>query len=143
MVTLANISEMDRNLPNQFLIVRSAKTISPWMVHVPELSPTKELFFRYLDMKKNGRWDRTAFEEFYVPWFLRDIKANVGGSRDVLNNVCLRAGKGEDFTFGCMCTEESMCHRSIIGGLLLGAGCSVLTKEEKDYARYYDMYKLL
>lgn len=143
MVTLANISDMDRESPNQLLIVRSARNISPWMVHVPELSPTKELFFKYLNLKKMGKWNREAFDNIYVPWFLRDIKANVGGSRDMLNNVCIRAREGEDFTLGCMCFDESMCHRSIVGGLLRGAGCLVKTRKDDDYIRYYHMYMSL
>ena len=40
----------------------------------------------------------------------------------------------------CFCDEEGLCHRSIVGGMLQGAGLEVKGLM-RDYSYYYDWYK--
>lgn len=144
MIFIRNIKDLSKDNDNQWLIVRSANNISEWMTYVPALSPSKELFFKYLDLKKKGQWGRETFEEIYVPIFLKDIKSNMDNSKNVLNQVYKMDKSGMDITIACFCQFESLCHRSIIAGLLMGVGCNVdVMVKDNDYIKYYEMYKKL
>ena len=138
MITVTSIKMLDKTRDNQWAIVRSMKSSSPWITQVPELSPSKELFFEYLRLRNAGQWNKETFEKVYVPWFLRDMKTY---GAPMLNRVYLMNRQGIDITMGCFCQEEDTCHRSIVAGLLQGAGCSVATQTGADYSRYFQMFK--
>ena len=144
MIYIRNIRDLCKGNSNQWLIVRSANDISEWMIHVPALSPSKNLFFKYLNLKEKGQWGRKAFEEIYVPIFLKDIKSNMDNSKNMLNQVYKMDKNGIDITMACFCPFESLCHRCIIAGLLMGVGCNVdVMVKDNDYIKYYEMYKKL
>lgn len=141
MIRFTNIRNLRKDEPEQWLIMRSVKNKSDWLIHVPALSPSKELFFKYLNLKKKGQWNEDTFQKIYVPEFLYGIKANMDGSRDLLNRVYKMDKNGESVAMGCVCTIEEMCHRSIVAGLLQGAGCNVVTDTGKDYTKYWQQYQ--
>lgn len=41
-----------------------------------------------------------------------------------------REGRDKDFLLACFCNNEPTCHRSVVGGLLLGTGSSISYDEE-------------
>lgn len=143
MIRIARISDVK---PGQFdevwAIVRSMKSASPWIKQVPGLSPKKELFFEYRRLANAGRWDRQAFENIYVPKFISDLCRNQEHEYDLLNELYYKDKDGLGIALVCFCTDEEMCHRSIIAGLLQGAGCNVVTNTGNNYSAYYDMWQM-
>lgn len=140
MIRIVNIRDLKQEDGTEsWAIVRSMKNPSSWIKHVPELSPSKELFYRYLDLKKKGQWNQAAFDNIYVPQFLYEMRTQ---SYDMLNKVYLLDKNGADISMACFCTG-GLCHRYIVAGLLQGAGCSVVTDTGKDYSEYFEMYKKL
>lgn len=140
MIYIRRISEVAKNQFDETLaIVRSMKNKSEWIRQEALLSPSKDLFFKYLDLSKRGEWNENAFQNIYVPQFLRELKSNKDAV-DLLNSV-YRNGRNKNIALCCFCIDENLCHRSIIAGLLQGAGAKVDAKD--DYSRYFDMYKKL
>lgn len=127
-----------------WLIVRIAKNIPKGdnIKFKPELSPPKELLYKYLDMKKAGNWNSTAFKEMYIPCFLKHIAASKEG-RQAMNEL-LKTGRQKSILLVCYCSDENMCHRSIIKGMLQGAairlGKTDLVDMRVDYSDYFNKY---
>lgn len=136
MVTVTVMSKVDYSIYDEvWAIVRSLKYANQKIKHVPELSPSWSLFKKYLAMRNAGEWNNETFQAVYVPWFLNEMRGKVQQKlmNDLFNtkkHICLV----------CFCTEEELCHRSIIGGMLQGAGLDVRGLE-KDYSYYFDWYK--
>jgi len=139
-IRLGRISDVGKR-PNEesWLIVRSLKQCPTGAIHVPLLSPSRGLFYKYLDAKKAGQYDQNWFQENYVTRFLREITSNME-SRKLLDRL-YHESKDRDFLLACFCADETTCHRSIVGGLLLGAGAAIECKPE--YAAYYTMFQKL
>ena len=119
-----------------YAIVRSMKYKSNKIIQVPELSPSKELFFEYLKLKKEKNWNKETFEKIYVPQFLKEMKGKK--ATDWLNKIYIE-GKQKRICLVCFCPQEELCHRKIIKGLLQGAKADISL--EKDYRKYYEMYQ--
>lgn len=103
-----------------------------------ELAPSEQLFRMYLRWKSEGNWNAHTFNEMYVPRFILDTKRSQA-ARNRLNWLWQHRNDNITYELLCWCGDEAICHRSIIGGLLLGTGISVHCNA--DYAKYYDMYK--
>ena len=137
MLSLKNIRELDDKQDN-WLIVRSfTGTLPVRSVQVDVLSPSRHLFFAYRRWANEGRWNMQMFNDCYVPEFLRQMK-NDREAKDVLNRLYLES-RTKDISLACYCENERMCHRSIVGGLLLGAGANISCNQE--YKKYWDMFK--
>ena len=96
-----------------WLIVRSLKNM-PYgnnIYHVPQLSPSPDLFHTYLSLKKAGKWDTKAFDEIYIPRFLNEMK-----SSEALTylNILSEKSKKKDILIVCYCSDERTCHRSLV-----------------------------
>lgn len=107
-----------------WLVVRSvgkAESLTRYsnVKHVPELSPSTNLFFQYRKWAKNGKWTRTTFRNRYVPQFLRD--ADPEYNTDFHKAMLELAEKSEtkDIALACFCKDEAMCHRSILGAICI------------------------
>lgn len=138
MIRITNIKNLRQDDGTEsWAIVRSMKNPSAWIKQVPELSPSKELFFKYLDLKKKGQWGQDAFDNIYVPQFLHEMRTQ---SYDMLNKVYMLDKNGADISMACFCTSE-LCHRYVVAGLLQGAGCNVVTDTGRDYSKYFEMYR--
>lgn len=106
---------------------------------MPVLSPSWDLFGRYRNAVKNGTWNEDFFQSIYVPQFLQEMK--YPAARRALNGIYLADKQSRRMALVCFCNDESLCHRSILAGLLQGVGCDVTTPTGKDYSRYYEMLK--
>lgn len=124
-------------------VVRSMKNPSPKMKQVQALSPQLDLFFEYRRLAVAGQWNRESFQNIYVPKFLEGMVNSTEGAADKLNELWQKDKAGLRICLACFCTDEDMCHRSILAGLLQGAGCSVVTETGKDYSGYYAAYRTL
>lgn len=136
MITIRHISQIDYNEYDEvWAIVRSLKYVGAKIRHVPELSPSWNLFKRYRSLHDAGRWNNQTFHDIYVPQFLKEMQGKK--QRALLNELFATKKR---ICLVCFCTEEELCHRSIIGGLLQGAGLDVKGLEH-DYSYYFDWYQ--
>jgi len=140
MIRLGRINDVGKRPGEEcWLIVRSLKQCPTGAIHVPVLSPSRELFYKYLNAKKAGQYNQNWFQENYVPRFLHEMWSSME-SRKLLDQL-YHESKNRDFLLACFCVDEATCHRSIVGGLLLGAGAAIECKPE--YAKYYTMFQSL
>lgn len=136
MVTICQMSKVNYAAYDEvWAIVRSLKYGNPRMRHVPELSPSWSLFKRYITIKEEGNWNEHTFQTIYVPQFLKEMRGKV--QQDLLNELF---NIEKHICLVCFCGEEELCHRSIIGGMLQGAGLEVKGLS-RDYSHYYDWWK--
>lgn len=122
-------------------IVRSLKNCPKWMQQVPELSPKLDLFFAYRQLANEGRWNYSAFQNMYVPKFMQGLADDRQATADKLNYLWRQDKAGKKIALVCFCPDESTCHRSIIAGMLQGAGCNVETDTGTDLSFYFNMYQ--
>lgn len=121
-------------------IVRSMKSPEPGIVQVTGLSPSKELFHKYRNLVLEEDWHKQTFQDIYVPQFLLETcQSQV--AKNLLNRLYQMDKEGKDICLACFCVNETLCHRSIIAGLLQGVGCNVVTDTGNDYTAYYRMYR--
>lgn len=140
---IKNLRSLTRNPGTAaYAIVRSLTYPVPGATQMDVLSPSRDLFFWYRRMVNAGKWNKRAFDEEYVPRFLKEIKSSPA-AKAALEDISRRSRNGETIALACFCADESMCHRSIIAGILAGAGADVKTDSGKDYSFYYDMYRNL
>ena len=123
-----------------WLIVLNPVRIKSGMIHVPELAPSRELYSKYMRLKGAKRWNTDTFQKIYVPQFLNEITKE---GYDKLTELYRRDKAGEKICLVCYCVQESLCHRSIIAGMLQGVGCNVKTSIGSDYSYYLDEWKKL
>lgn len=142
MVIIGRINQFKRDDCDFTLaIVRSFKSSSDWIQQVPQLSPSPELFRDYVRVwKPSGRWNHDTFENEYVPRFLHQI-ANDPQALQWLNWVYQQDKAGKTVGLACFCTDETLCHRSIIAGLLQGVGANVRTTKNADYSHYFEQFR--
>lgn len=137
MILLANVRDVKNLDCEVWYIVRSLGNLKldEMHKHVPELSPNSRLFFRYLNVKKMGAWNRGWFDTNYVPAFIRQMKHDENAQAKLQELVS--RSETEDIALVCFCNDEALCHRSIVGGILmnLGAKCD-------EHIRDYNHYKL-
>ena len=120
-------------------IVRSYKNYNPnsEILWIPELSPSKNLFSKYLKLKDTNKWNTESFNNIYVPQFLKEMKTNIV-ARNKLNELSRKDKQNKNICLICFCLDETLCHRSIIAGLLQGVNRNVIGP---NYSKYYDLYK--
>lgn len=136
MVTICQLSQVNyADYDEVWAIVRSLKYGNPRLRHVPELSPSWALFKQYMRLREEGKWNEDTFHKIYVPQFLKEMQ---GKEQQNLLNELFATNK--HICLVCFCSEEELCHRSIIGGMLQGAGLEVKGLS-RDYSYYYDWWK--
>lgn len=116
-------------------IVRSNKKLSSTskLLHVPGLSPSWDLFKQYRQLVESGNWNYDSFQKYYVPVFLKEMQQP--GSQNLLNRLVQMHNEGRSVALCCFCTDETLCHRSIIAGLLQTRGIPVQGLR-RDYSSY-------
>lgn len=144
MIMIGSIREFKKGMCDAtYAIVRSMKNRSDWMLQMAELSPSRELFHDYIGVwKPAGEWNRATFEERYAPRFLRQL-ANDPAARERLNEIWRRDRAEETVGLACFCGDETLCHRSIVAGLLQGAGADVRLASGADYSRYFEEFRAM
>lgn len=140
MIKITNIKKAVRSADENWAIVRSLRNKTDWIKQVTALSPSTDLFYRYLRLRNAGKWNKNSFQEIYVPQFLRELRANEEAEK-MLQYLCEQDKLGKTIVLVCFCTDESECHRSIIAGILSGMGCNVVTDTGKTYDHYYEMFQ--
>lgn len=140
MIVTANIRTLNpADYDEVWYIVRQLKQPSARALHVPELSPSRELFVDARRLISTYQFTEQAFREMYVPRMLRELHAPE--ARTKLNELCRRSKNGERIAIACYCPVERLCHRSIVAGLLQGAGAEIETEWGRDYSDYYHEYR--
>lgn len=122
-----------------WLIVRSLKHQVKDARQVKVLSPSSELFSKYLQLKNAGEWSEKTFKDVYVPMFLAQMREK--GARDALNYLYRQDKAGKTVCLACFCPDERLCHRSIVAGLLQGCGCNVRTDTGESFAEYFAQFQ--
>ena len=136
-----------RNIkPEEFdetwMIMRSLKKPIKNTKQVVNLSPSTSLFFKVQNLKKENKWTKETFNSFYVPLFLQELSNNSEAIR-LLNDLYIQDKQGKNICLACFCSNEELCHRSIIAGLLQGVGCNIITDTNNDYSSYWKEWRKL
>lgn len=121
-ITIASMQQIDPSKYDEvWAIVRSPKHVPQGFIHVPELSPSWELFNKYLELKDKGNWNSDTFRVIYRPQFIAEMEK----SREALyalNELIAKALDGKSIALVCFCKNASLCHRSIINEMLKSKG---------------------
>lgn len=132
MIVLCNMRDINAmrnqyNLDEVWLIVRSLKTPIAGCNHVPELSPSSNLFYKYLDIRNKGCWNISSFEQMYMPQFMHEMHAPAAQAK--LTELINKDHSGYNIGLACFCSDEQTCHRSLIGDILQANGCVVIFQQ--------------
>ena len=118
MITITNIrNAKPADYDEIWAIVRSLKSKSAYLRQVPELSPSWDLFKKYLSLKEDGMWNENTFERIYRPTFLAQIAADPK-AQNALEELIAMHNAGKRIALVCFCTDVNLCHRSIISDIL-------------------------
>lgn len=123
---------------NVYAIVRSLKSRSDKIQQLADLSPSTSLFYEYRNLANAGNWSKQTFDKIYVPKFLQQMHEPT--AMNALNKI-YTLSKQENLALICFCPDETLCHRSIIAGLLQGVNAHVQLPSGADYTKYYHMYQ--
>ena len=147
MLYTGSISNMDASKYDEvWVCVRSLGNVKTGgnIYHVPQLSPSKDLFYSYLSWKKHGVWNEQQFDTVYTPRFLKEMESSVARDRlALLKEKC----KTKDILVVCFCDNERTCHRSLIrrlieGGVRMTKTIAFTGRRPKDLCGYcYDNYR--
>lgn len=122
-----------------YMIVRSMKPINPKIKQLDILSPQSSLFKFHRECVNKGTWNQSTFDKAYAPIFITQLQHSPYANK-VLDDLYRKDDAGKRICLMCYCTNESMCHRSIIAGILQGMGCNVKIPTNSDYSRYYNQF---
>lgn len=92
--------------------------------HVPDLSPSRALFYNYLDWQKTGCWNTDTFTNEYKPVFEEEIKNNPNAS--IWLDRITEESKNSKIALLCFCADENLCHRIIIADMLKQRNCEII-----------------
>lgn len=106
------------------------------LIEKSSLSPSSQLLNKYLSLKDNNNWNEQTFASEYVPQYLYEQASNPQAVSDM---VSLINESEKSISAFCYCGNESICHRSIIAGIVQGAGKNV-EGVAKDYSTYYNQF---
>lgn len=141
MIKVGKVSELNESQYDEnWLIVRQPDEFPPFVKHEPMLSPSPELFRKYRDAFHAGEFNQEYFDLVYVPQFLEELAGNEQAI-EILDELVYKSFEKNIF-LACYCENESMCHRSIIAGVLLGMGAEIETNYEyRTYFYRFQIYK--
>lgn len=134
MLAIGNIRDNFNGFDEVYYIVRSFKgktdDTHKW---VPTLSPSWDLFKYYLDLKNQNKFDYNTFLSGYVPRFLQEMQSP---EAQKWLNYLVQVSRTKNIALTCFCTDEKMCHRSIIHALLDNMGADI-RPAKIDYKKIY------
>lgn len=135
MIKVGNVAGLNEyQYDENWLIVRKPDEIPAFVKHEPLLSPSPELFRKYREAYHASLFNQEFFNQVYVPQFLRELAGNAEAM--AVLNCLVKNSKSKDILLACYCENESMCHRSIIAGVLLGMGAEIDTLSA--YQKYFE-----
>ncbi len=85
------------------------------IILMPDLSPSKDLFFWFRREKANGTWDQQKFDTVFAPRFLSEMLQP--GPLATLQRL-EQESRAKPIAILCTCHEESLCHRSLIAKIV-------------------------
>ena len=115
---------------NQMLSLINSSKKCKW---VPELSPSNQLFQQYLTWRSSGQWNTDTFLYKYTPQFLKELKYNPKAHAAL--ETLKETDKNKRIELVCFCHDETLCHRSIMGGILLFQNKEIITCDSS-YIKY-------
>lgn len=118
-----------------YAIVRSMQKPISNVQQLRALAPSLNLFLEQQSMKKAGRWNSATFKSWFAPAFLKDMNSVV--SIQVLDALVERS-ETKEIALVCYCGNETLCHRSLIAGLLQKHGVKVDTESGIDFSGFID-----
>lgn len=137
MITITDIRSVNHaNYDEVWAIVRSLRNPER-MKQVPELSPSWDLFKQYMKLRDTGQWNATTFKSIYVPTFLKEM-LNIE-ARKKLSELVELDKQGKRICLVCFCGDETLCHRSIVAGILQYMGIQI-QGVSGDYSQYGEAY---
>ena len=133
MITITNISNINyTDYDEVWAIVRSLKNPGK-MKQAAELSPSWNLFKTYLGLRDARKWNAESFRDVYMTVFLREMRSSA--VRDKLTELIRIDRQGKRICLACFCPDETLCHRSIVAGILQYVGIPVNGVKD-DYSQY-------
>lgn len=133
-----------RQYDGSWAIVRSASKLPDGFDVCNILSPGGELWRSYCGVRDRYEQDKAFAHDYwdkvYLPEFLSQMRYDQRAA-NVLNGLVELDKAGANIRMCCFCKDESLCHRSIIAGVLQGAGADVRLPSGADYSRYFKMYQ--
>lgn len=137
MIKIGRNTDLDVNrYEENWMIVRKPEKLLDFVTHEPLLSPSPLLFQNYREAFHKGCFNQAYFDTIYVPQFLTELSENEAALECL--SYLTAISREKEIVLACYCENESMCHRSIIAGILLGLGADIET--DSAYGRYYDMF---
>lgn len=145
MITITNIQNIrNKSYDEIWAIMRSVKNLAANVIHVPELAPSGNLFQFYLKKRDTGNWNETVFQTQYVPHFLKELKQEQATQK--MTELITKSRQGKSICLYCVCPDETVCHRSVIGGILqwlvkgLNWDVNQIQGLGRDYSSYGKLY---
>lgn len=139
MITIGNIYRADPfRYDKAYAIVRSFRHPVEGFQQLDTIAPDWHLLGAVNTWRREGIWNTETFSNIYVPQFLQGIHESPAARR-TLNNLFLQS-ETQNILLVCFCGREDICHRSIIAGLLQGAGANV-NPLTPNYTKYWEKYK--
>lgn len=136
MLFTGSIGNMDASKYDEvWVCVRSLGNVKTGgnIYHVPQLSPSADLFHAYLSWKKQGIWSKDQFDKVYTPRFLKEMESKEARSYlDLLRDKT----KTKNIYVCCFCDDESLCHRSLIRRLLMDNTFYLLVAGSRGFNNY-------
>lgn len=145
MILLGSIRDFTEDINKQvdevWVVTRGKMTLKSRgrQVVVKELAPSGDLLRKYIWLREQGMWNDETFRSDYVPKYLEEMLTEE--ARLKLNEL-YSVSKDKVIYIVCFCHDESLCHRSILGGLMQGVGVEVesVSGGKIDYSKYSDEY---
>ena len=119
----------ERFAPNAHIwaCVRSFGKLNPAVYqHVPELSPSWNLFKKFRNIQATYGWNRENFLRLYGECFPKEMENPV--SQKKLAEALALDRAGETVYLCCFCADPSTCHRSLLAEMLRNMGANVIVK---------------
>lgn len=137
---LRKMGDWKNDFHEVWAIVRSMRSPIAGVTQVSELSPSLDLFWKYRKLENSGNWNKKTFDEIYVPQFISELKTS-RAAIDKLRYLRDSDKVGKKICLLCFCADETLCHRSIVAGLLQAVGSDVVLDTANNYAGYYDLFR--
>lgn len=117
-----------------YLTTRSSKqaeyALAQGWEYCPELGPSWDLFNRVKAFKEANRWNQIMFDDMYKQQFISDLMSNRVALLEI-KKLIRKLNNGDNITLVCYCTNQEICHRSILGEIMNKACNAEIIKVEK------------
>lgn len=136
----------DNNYKKLLAVRRPPDKIPNGFIHVPQLSPSLELFFKTKNWKKGNfkEYELFLLEEKFPDisvedrwWFLykEEFMREMHSRPDMIKSIQrleTLLSQGEDLYLFCFCPNAERCHRCLLGQYLKSKGYEVLNLGDLD-----------